>query len=64
MKEETSIESIDLIEIKRNVHDGHHSLYVEYLCIVEAKGMTFKEYIKDPQKDPDRIIKDYLNINQ
>ena len=33
LKEETGIISSDLQEIRRIVHDGHHSLYVEFLCI-------------------------------
>lgn len=33
LKEETGIISRDLQEIRRIVHDGHHSLYVEFLCI-------------------------------
>ena len=37
LKEETGIESIDLKEIRRIVHEEHHSLYVEYLCIVNCK---------------------------
>ena len=35
LKEETGIESNDLKEIGRIVHDGHHSIYVEYLCITD-----------------------------
>lgn len=37
LKEETGIEYIDLKEIRRIVHEGHRSLYVEYLCIVNCK---------------------------
>ena len=33
LKEETGIVSADLKEIRKIVHDEHHSLYVEYLCI-------------------------------
>lgn len=33
LREETGIVSCDLQEIGRIVHDGHHSLYVEYLCV-------------------------------
>lgn len=33
LKEETGIASFNLQELKRIVHDEHHSLYVEYLCI-------------------------------
>lgn len=35
LREETGIESSNLKEISRIVHDGHHSLYVEYLCITD-----------------------------
>ena len=35
LREETGIISCNLQEIKRIVHDGHHSLYVEYLCITD-----------------------------
>ena len=35
LKEETGIVSCDLQEIGRLVHDGHRSLYVEYLCITD-----------------------------
>ena len=37
LKEETGIESVDLKEIRRIVHEGHQSLFVEYLCIVNCK---------------------------
>ncbi|MGM9624553.1 MAG: NUDIX domain-containing protein [Eubacteriales bacterium] len=33
LKEETGIEAADITEIGRFVHDGHHTLYVEYLCV-------------------------------
>lgn len=33
LKEETGIISSDLQEVKRIVHNEHHSLYVEYLCL-------------------------------
>lgn len=33
LREETGIVSSDLQEIGRVVHDGHHSLYIVYLCI-------------------------------
>ncbi|MBQ2823655.1 MAG: NUDIX hydrolase [Oscillospiraceae bacterium] len=33
LKEETGIISSDLQEIRRIVHDGHSSIYVEFLCI-------------------------------
>ena len=35
LKEETGIVSCDLHELGRLVHDGHRSLYVEYLCITD-----------------------------
>lgn len=35
LREETGIESSSLIEIRRIAHEGHHSLYVEYLCITD-----------------------------
>lgn len=35
LREETGIVSLDLKEIGRIVHDGHHSLFVEYLCITD-----------------------------
>ena len=35
LREETGIVSCNLQEIKRIVHDGHHSLYVEYLCLTD-----------------------------
>ncbi len=35
LREETGIISCNLQEIKRIVHDGHHSLYIEYLCITD-----------------------------
>lgn len=35
LKEETGIVSCDLQELGRLVHDGHRSLYVEYLCITD-----------------------------
>lgn len=35
LREETGIESSNLKEISRIVHDGHRSLYVEYLCITD-----------------------------
>ena len=36
LKEETGIETSDLIELGRIVHENHHSLYVEFLCITEC----------------------------
>ena len=35
LREETGIVSCSLQELKRIIHDGHHSLYVEYLCITD-----------------------------
>lgn len=35
LKEETGIESDTLQEIGRVVHNEHHALYVEYLCITD-----------------------------
>ncbi len=35
LREETGIKSGNLKEIRRIVHDGHRSLYVEYLCITD-----------------------------
>ena len=35
LREETGIVSCNLQEIRRIVHDGHHSLYVEYLCVTD-----------------------------
>lgn len=35
LKEETGIIATDLKEVKRIVHDGHRSLYVEYLCVTD-----------------------------
>ncbi len=35
LREETGIISCNLQELKRIIHDGHHSLYVEYLCITD-----------------------------
>ena len=33
LREETGIISFDMQEIGRFIHDGHHSLYVVYLCV-------------------------------
>lgn len=33
LREETGIVSCELKEIERIVHDGYHTLFVEYLCI-------------------------------
>lgn len=35
LREETGIVSCNLQEIRRIVHDGHHSFYVEYLCVTD-----------------------------
>ena len=35
LREETGICSCDLQELGRIVHDGHHCLYVEFLCITD-----------------------------
>lgn len=35
LREETGIVSCNLQEIRRIVHDGHRSIYVEYLCITD-----------------------------
>ena len=37
LKEETGLMAKDIKEIKRIVHDGHHSLYVEYLCVTDCE---------------------------
>ena len=34
--EETGITSVQLAEIGRVLHDGHQSIYVEYLCITDT----------------------------
>ena len=36
LKEETGIISNNLLEIARIVHDGHKSIYVEYLCVTDC----------------------------
>lgn len=36
LKEETGLIAVNLEEIGRVVHDGHHSLYVEYLCVTDC----------------------------
>ena len=36
LREETGIVCSDLKELKRVVHDGHHSLFVEYLCVTKC----------------------------
>lgn len=35
LKEETGIAAYDLKEIRRIVHEEHHSIYVEYLCLTD-----------------------------
>ena len=35
LKEETGIAAFDLKEIRRIVHEEHHSIYVEYLCLTD-----------------------------
>ena len=37
LKEETGLAAKDIKEIKRIVHDTHHSLYVEYLCVTDCE---------------------------
>ena len=37
LREETGLVANDLKEQKRIVHDGHHSLYVEYLCVTDCE---------------------------
>lgn len=37
LKEETGISTKELKEIGKIVHDAHHSLYVEYLCVTDCK---------------------------
>lgn len=36
LREETGIEACNLQEIRKIVHDGHRSLYVEYLCVTDC----------------------------
>ena len=45
LREETGIVSFNLQELKRIIHDGHHSLYVEYLCITnwDKKAITLQK---------------------
>ena len=40
LREETGIEACNLQEIGRIAHDGHHSLYVEYLCVTDCDKDT------------------------
>lgn len=35
LKEETGIVACDLTEVRRIVHDEHHSIYVIYLCLTD-----------------------------
>ncbi len=37
LKEETGLQVKDIEEIKRIVHDAHHSLYVVYLCVTDCE---------------------------
>ena len=37
LKEETGIETANLVELERIVHKGHQSLYVEFLYIADCK---------------------------
>ena len=37
LKEETGLVAKDIKEIKRVVHDVHHSLYVVYLCVTDCE---------------------------
>lgn len=37
LKEETGLVATDIKEIKRIVHDVHHSLYVVYLCVTDCE---------------------------
>ena len=40
LREETGLMANDIKELKRIVHDGHHSLYVEYFCVTDCeKGL-------------------------
>ncbi|MCI8693904.1 MAG: NUDIX hydrolase [Lachnospiraceae bacterium] len=36
LKEETGLTAVNLEEIGRGVHDMHHALYVEYLCVTDC----------------------------
>lgn len=36
LKEETGLMENDIKELKRIVHDSHHSLYIEYLCVTDC----------------------------
>ena len=37
LEEETGLTAANLKEIARIVHDGHHAIYVEYLCITDCE---------------------------
>ena len=37
LREETGLMANDIKELKRIVHDGHHSLYVEYFCVTDCE---------------------------
>lgn len=37
LEEETGLVAKDIKEIKRIVHDVHHSLYVVYLCVTDCE---------------------------
>lgn len=36
LREETGVVSTEMKELGRIVHDAHHSLYVEYLCVTDC----------------------------
>ena len=36
LREETGVVSTEMKELGRIVHEGHHSLYVEYLCVTDC----------------------------
>ena len=36
LREETGIVALDIKEIGKGVHDGYHSIFVEYLCITDC----------------------------
>lgn len=45
LREETGIETSEIKEIGRVVHDVHHSIYAEYLCVTdwEKDAVTLQE---------------------
>ena len=45
LREETGITALELKEIRRIVHDVHHSYYVEFLCITDTdkSAITLQE---------------------